>query len=121
TTQTAYGSSGARTETTTFSDGSFNIRFFSYGRLQSATRKDSGGNTVLSTTYTYDPHGRNSGSTDLRNGTTSFTFNAADLVTSTTSPDPGTGPQVSSTSYDNLLRPISVTQPDGTVVNTAFY
>ncbi len=50
-------------------------------------------------TYGYDAHGRQGTMTDARNGTTTCAFNAADQVTSMTTPAPGDGsaPQVSVT------------------------
>ena len=47
----------------------------------------------------------------------------ADLVYSVTSPAPGGSggsPQTTTTVYDSMMRPTSVTQPDGTTVNTVY-
>jgi YD repeat-containing protein len=63
--------SGARTNTVYLPDGSRIESVYSYGRLQSVTRKNSGGGQVGRTTYAYDPHGRVYAVTDARNGTTS--------------------------------------------------
>ena len=49
---------GARTNITYLPDGSRTEQVYSYGRLQSVTRKDSGGGQVTKTTYAYDAQGR---------------------------------------------------------------
>jgi RHS repeat-associated protein len=78
---------------------------------------------ISSTTYTYDSHGRQYQVTDARNGTTTYGYNNADLVTSVTTPNPGTiggAPETTLTSYNTTLQPVSVTQPDATVVNSVY-
>lgn len=118
-TQTVPGVS--RTVTTTAPDGSYTVNTYSYGRLASSTRYDSTGTQFGGTTYSYDPHGRQNTMTDARNGTTTLGFNNADLVATNTTPNPGgSSPEVTITAYDNLLRPYSVIQPDGTVVSSAY-
>ncbi|NLH72946.1 MAG: RHS repeat-associated core domain-containing protein [Verrucomicrobia bacterium] len=79
---------------------------FSYGRVISETRKDTSGNVVGSTTYTYDSHGRLASATDSLGRTTSWSYNNADQVLCVTSPAPGNGqtPQVTLTFYDLLGR-----------------
>ena len=83
---TAYGADGARTETVTQPGGAYEVRAYSYGRLISATSRNSSGGQVGQTAYTNDPHGRVVSSTDARNGTTSFSYNNADQITATTAP-----------------------------------
>lgn len=118
--QTAPGSS--RIVTTTAPDNSYTIGTYSYGRLISSTRYDSTGAQIGGTTYSYDPHGRQSMVTDARNGTTTYGYNNADQVNSMTTPAPGNGQsaEVTTTLYDGMLRPYSVIQPDGTTVNSVY-
>jgi len=122
--QTVYGANGTRTITTTAPDNSYTISAYSNGRLTSVTRFDSGENQISSVSYGYDPHGRQNTLTDARNGTTTLGFNAADLVTSVTTPNPGTlggTPQTTATYYNNMLQATNVLQPDGTSVTSEYY
>ncbi len=109
-----------RTEIRTFPDNSTITSVSRYGRLTSVTHADSLGDPLTSTSYSYDAHGRQSVVTDLRNGPTTYAFNDADLVTSVTSPDAGTGPQVVSTSYDNMGRITGTRNPDGTTTTRLY-
>jgi len=61
--------------------------------------------------------------TDLRNGTTVFAFNEADLVTSVTTPVPGNGDaaQCITTAYTKMLQVTNVVQADGTTVTNAYF
>lgn len=64
----------------------------------------------------YDPHGRQNTTTDLRNGTTTFIYNNADLVATNISPNPGTpgtSSQVTATFYNRMLQATNVLTPDG--------
>jgi YD repeat-containing protein len=108
--------------TTTAPDNSYTIGTYSYGRLISSTRYDSTGAQIGGTTYSYDPHGRQSMVTDARNGTTTYGYNNADQVNSMTTPASGNGQsaEVTTTLYDGMLRPYSVIQPDGTTVNSVY-
>ena len=118
--QTAY-SSPSRTVTNTAPDGSYTVNNYSYGRLVSSTRYDSGNNQIGATTYGYDPQGRQNTMTDARNGTTTLVYNNVDLVATNTTPNPGNGsPESTVTTYNNMLQAIGVTQPDGTVVNSSY-
>src|SRR5204862_3393838 len=92
-----------------------------YGRFQVMTNFDSHGGQVTKESRTYDAHGRVQSSIDARNGATTYGYNSADLIASVTSPNPGLGPQVTSTSYDTSLRPASVTKPDNSVQTTLYY
>jgi RHS repeat-associated protein len=120
---TVYGGSGSRTVTVTNPDSSSSVSVYSYGRLQSVTRKDSGGNQVAQTSFGYDAHGRQSALTDARNGTTSYTFNNADQVATVTSPLLGSGEpaQVTTTFYDTMGRRVGVQNPDGTAVTNLYF
>jgi RHS repeat-associated protein len=119
--QTLPGSS--RVVTTIASDNSYTINTYSYGRLVSSTRYDSTGAQIGATTYAYDPHGRQYQVTDARNGTSTYSYNNADLVITFTTPNPGTpgsAPQTTTTSYNNLLQSTNVMQPDGTSVASTY-
>jgi hypothetical protein len=122
-TETAYGANGARTVTTTAPDGSSVVRAYSYGRLQSVTRKDSGGSQVGQSTYTYDAHGRQATATDARNGPTTYGYNNANQGTSVTAPNLGTGeaPQVTTTFFDTLGRAVGQQLPDGTTTTNLYF
>jgi len=111
-----------RAVTSIAADGSYTINSYSSGRLISSTRFDASNNSIGSTSYTYDAHGRQYQVTDARNGSTTYGYNAADQVTSVTTPTPGNGhaSETTTTLYDNMLRPYSVIQPDGTTVNSVY-
>jgi RHS repeat-associated protein len=120
---TTFGSStGQRTNTVTAPDGTQTVSIFSYGLLKSATRKDStaGHNQITQTSYGYDKYDRQTTLTDARNGTTTLALNDADLVTGTTSPDPGGGAQVTVTYYDQLGRSTGTRNPDGTTTTNLY-
>ena len=110
-----------RTVTTTAPDDSQTVTVYTNGLLESVTRKD---NTtshaqVTKTSYGYDAHGRQGTVIDSRNGTTTIGFNNADLLTSVTTPNPGTPggtPQTTTTYYDKSLLATNVVQPDNTSV-----
>ena len=110
--QTSY-SGNSRSTITTAPDGSYTINAFSYGRLISSTRYDSGANQIGATTYTYDSHGRKHTEVDAKNGTTTYAYNNADLVTSITTPLS----QTTITYYDNMGRVTGTLLPDGSSVN----
>jgi len=120
-TLTSYGN-GSRTIVNTAADGSRTVNQYGSGRQLSSTRFDANGVQLGGTSYTYDPHDRQQQVTDARNGATTYVYNAADLVTSVTSPAPGNGsaPETTTTLYDPMLRPVSVTQPDGTTVTSVY-
>jgi RHS repeat-associated protein len=121
--QTAYGANGLRTVTTTAPDNSYTISVYTNGQSLSVTRYDSSSTQIGKAAYGYDPHGRQSSVTDARNGATSYGFNAADLVTSVTTPTPGpgSGPQTTSTYYNQMLQATNVVNPDNTSVTTEYY
>jgi hypothetical protein len=122
--QTVYGANGARSLTNTAPDNSYTVNAYSYGRLTSVSHYDSNGSLLSSLSYAYDPHRRQSAVTDARNGATSYAYNNADLVTSMTTPSPGTlggSPQTTITYYNQMLQPTNVVNPDGTSVTTEYY
>ena len=116
---TVTGSS--RVVTTTAPDGSYAVSTYSYGRLASTVRYDSGNHQIGSTIYGYDAHGRQNTLTDARNGTTTLGFNNADLVAINTTPSPGGGaPEVTTTTYNGMLQATNVVQPDNTSVSSIY-
>jgi hypothetical protein len=117
----SYGGN-SRTVVSSAPDGSYTIAIYSYGCLSSSTRYDSTGAQMGGATYAYDAHGRQSQATDVRNGTTTYGYNNADLVTTLTTPNPGNGgsPETTTTLYDNMARAYGAIQPDGTTVNTVY-
>jgi hypothetical protein len=56
------------------------------------------------------------------NGTTTYSYNNADQVISTTTPPPGNGQPglTTGTSYNPMLQPATVTYPDSTSMTTAY-
>jgi YD repeat-containing protein len=112
---THYPGSGYTVVTNTAPDGSFTIHTNYQGQLLSTTRKDANGSQLGRTTFTYDSHGRLRYETDARNGATTTYFNNADLISSVTTPAPGTGeaPQTTTYNYDKLGRMTNSVLPDG--------
>ena len=111
-----------RTTTATAPDGSRTVSTYSFDRLLSSARFDASNNPLGSTGYTWDAHGRTHQVTDARNGTTTYEYNDADQVTRVTTPVPGGGQpaEITTTHYNNMLQPDSVTQPDGNFVTTVY-
>jgi RHS repeat-associated protein len=123
-TTNVYSTGGNRYATNIAPDWSYSVTAYLYGRLNWVKRFDSGNSQISSVTYAYDAHGRQSSTTDVRNGTTSYAFNNADLVTSVTTPDPGVigdAPQTTTTVYNNMLQATSVIQPDSGAVSNEYY
>jgi YD repeat-containing protein len=117
--QTVYAGGGYRYQTNIAPDGSYSLSSYLNGRLISVTRKDSTNNQISSVSFAYDTHGRQRTATDARNGATTYAYNAADLVSSTTTPDPavpGGSPQTTLTYYNLMLQATNVINPDGTAV-----
>jgi YD repeat-containing protein len=79
----------SRVVTSTAPDKSSTVSTYSSGVLISTARYDSSGRQIGRTTYSYDPHGRQSAVTDARNGATGYTYNNADLAATVTTPSPG--------------------------------
>lgn len=75
------------------------------------TREDSGGGQIGLSSYGYDGHGRVRTVTDARNGTSINLDNAADQITTVSTPAPGGSylSQTTTTSYDNMGRAWKVT------------
>src|SRR5437773_872479 len=93
------------------------------GRVVSVTERNSSGGTITQTSYTYDTHGLQWQVTDLRNGTTTYGYNAADLLNTITTPAPGNGQpaQTTTAAYNSSLRVDNVTQSDVTLVNYLYF
>src|SRR5207249_3172648 len=120
---TVYIGGGNRCVTNIAPNGSYSVTAYLNGRLLSSTAKDSGGAQIGKLTYGYDIYGRQNSVTDARNGTTTTTFNDADLVIAVATPAPGTGQpaQTMTTDYDTTLRTWRTTLPDGASVTNEFY
>jgi RHS repeat-associated protein len=122
--KTVYFGSSSRYETNTAPDGSYSLTVYSNGRLDSITRKDSAGVQISSSTYSYDPHGHQSSATDARNGSTVYGYNSGDMVSSVTTPSPGTlggQPQTTLTYYDSALRTTNVVNSDGSRMTNEYF
>jgi RHS repeat-associated protein len=121
---TVFASGGNRYVTNTAPNNSFSVSAYLNGRLVSVTRKGSDGSQVTQTSYGYDAHGRQNTVTDARNGTTTTTFNNADLTSTLTTPNPigfPWGSQTTTTYYDKMLRATNVVNPDGASVFSEFH
>jgi len=120
---TTYGGGGSRTVTATYPDNSSQVSIYSYGRLTTVTRRDAGSGQVTQTSYAYDTHGRVRTMTDARNGTTTNSYNNADLVTTVMTPPPGSGEpgQVTTTFYDPQGRVTGYEYADGSTSTNLFY
>jgi RHS repeat-associated protein len=106
----------SRTNLSMNPDGSWTTSVYSYGQLASVTGYDSQANRISGATYTYDAQGRQYQVTDARNGATTYAYNNADLISSVTTPAPGSGQsaEITSTYYNKMLQATNVVQPDGT-------
>ncbi len=112
-----------RTVRTTAPDLSYVVQTFTGGRLTSVKSYTSGSSQVTSVTVGYDTHGRQSTQTDARNGTTTQTYNWADLIASVTTPAPGNGHAAQTTinTYNASLQVETVSLPDGGMVNNQYF
>jgi RHS repeat-associated protein len=121
--QTVYTAGSNRSITTTFPDNSTELQQFLNGRLTSITSKDSSGAQIGKTSYSYDPHGRTSAITDARNGATTLAYNAADQISSATTPSPGPGmlPQTTTWTYSNIGLLINTLFADFTATTNEYY
>ncbi len=122
--RTVYNSgSGFRYLTNTAPDGSYSVAIYQNGRLISQANTNAGGVQINQTSFGYDAHGRQSTSTDVRNGTTTYSFNYADQIISIVTPIPATGQSAETTMYyiDSLGRTTNTTLPDSTSVTNVFY
>jgi RHS repeat-associated protein len=118
---TSYGANNCRYETNTAPDNSCSVSTYQYGQLVSVNNFDSGNNQIGGTTYGYDAFGRQNKMTDARNGTTTVGYNAAGLVATNTTPNPGGGtPETTITTYNNVGQAVMVTQPDNTTVSSEY-
>lgn len=116
TSTTSVGANGARTETISLPDGTGATRTYVSGRLTGET-VFAGGSTLRGVTNTYDTQGRLQSSTDARNGSTTYTYNALDQVTNVSAP----GGQTTSYQYDTMGRQTGQTLADNSqIVNEYF-
>jgi YD repeat-containing protein len=122
-TRTVFAGNGNRYVTNTSPDGSYVVSAYAYGRMASVTRRNSSHDQLRQTSYGYDAHGRQATVTDARNGTTTFAYNAADLITSLTTPAPGTGQpaQTTLTHHNPMLQATNIVQPDGSSLTNEYY
>jgi RHS repeat-associated protein len=122
-TQTSYAGSGVRYQTNLLAAGAYTVTRFDYGLQSSIYQYDSTGSQIAGTTFGYDAYGRQSTVTDARNGTTAFTFNSADQVSSTATPSPGTGQngQITTNYFDVMGRIWKVGLPDNTSVTNEYF
>ncbi|PWU08174.1 MAG: hypothetical protein C5B50_30145, partial [Verrucomicrobia bacterium] len=121
--QTAYfAASGLRVVTETAPDGSTTVTTNQYGRRISVTVRDSTGLVISQTVFGYDAHGRPNSATDIRTGTSTFNFDAADNMTNSVTPVPGSGQSAQSTTnfFDNMGRIWKTTLPDLTSVTNKY-
>ena len=88
-----------------------------------ANRYDANGAQISGASYGYDAHARQNSVADARTGTTTFTFNKADQITSTTSPASASGQSSQTTSnlFDNMGRVWKTVLSDGTSVTNEFF
>jgi RHS repeat-associated protein len=127
-TVTAYDGAGGRTVTTTAPDGTVTAQTFSGDRLLSLVTSHATLGSLGSVAYAYNALGQLTSNTDVRNGTTTYTYDAQDRlhIVTTHDPDParsgpGYDPQTTTLGYDVMGRQTTVTQPDGGVVNTTYW
>jgi len=120
---THYGTGGYRYVTNTAPDGSYTLSVYQYGQPASTTSYNSTGSQISGTIYGFDSHGRKDIVTDARNGTTTYTFNNADRINSTTTPSPSSGvsAEVTSNYFDTTGRATGSTLPDGATVTNLYF
>jgi len=121
--QITYTGNATRLETVTAPDASYVISEYHSGRLASAVSFDNTGSQIRGTTYSYDGHGRSVRQTDARNGTTSFTYDAADQVRTSKTPPAASGvaAQITGYDYDGQGRVIQTTLPGNTAVHYEYF
>src|SRR5712692_3815611 len=113
-----------RTRTTqTGPDGTQSIQEFQSGRSLSTTVSNATLGILQQQTTGYDAHNRPSSVTDLRTGTTSFTFDNLDRVLTVTTPAPAAGEsaQVTTSVYDAAGRVMRTQAPDGLWTTNEYY
>lgn len=120
-----YSAGGNRYLTNMSPDGSYTLSHYATGRLASVTHNSSDfpPNAVSKTSYGYDSHGRRNTVTDARNGTTTYALNDNDLITSVTTPVPGSGQfaQATLTYYDKMSRATNTLSADGGSVTNEYF
>jgi len=116
-------SGGHRYVTNTAPEGNITVSDFQNGRLLSTTTRDSSGTGLAQITYGYDAHGRQSTSTDVRNGTTTNGFDNADRIVSVTTPPPESGQavQVTTTVFNEMGWVTNVIHPDSAITATLYH
>jgi YD repeat-containing protein len=99
---------GGCTTTVTAPDGSYTATVTQNGEAVSQTHYDGNAQTLSGTTMNYDPQGRLWNQVDLRDGTTTYTYDAGDELRSVNRSGQTTGYD-----YDGLGRKKLETEPDG--------
>ncbi len=112
---------GYRYVTNTAPDNSYSVAITRHGTNVSVTQFDALDHQLAAINYSYDAHGRPNTVTDARIGTTRYTFNHADQVTTVTTPDPGPGAQTTTIFYDTMGRVWKTTLPDNTSVTNEYF
>ena len=115
---TVYSSNGNRYVTNTAPDNSYTVSLYQYGLLATVTSYDANNNQIGRTSYGYDNYFRQNTVTDARTGTTTYSFNDADQVTSVTTPSPT---QVTTYYFDSAGRNFATTLPDNTSVTNVLW
>jgi len=117
--RTEYPGAGIRKLTVAVSDGSFSVNTYLNGRMVSFAETNSVGEQLRRIDYGYDAHGRVAVATDARNGSTTYTYDAADRVETLEHPAPAPGipAQVITNVYDAAGRLQFVSRPTGVVTN----
>lgn len=122
--QTAYSNLGNGHSLTVIAPtGSYSTYVYNYGLLSTFTQYDSNGTQTAQTAYTYDAHGRQYQVSDARNGSTTYSYNNADLVSSVTTPNPGAGGSAETTTayYSPMLEVTNINNSDNTSVTNLYY
>ncbi len=112
---------GYRYVTNTSPDNSYSVAITRYGTNVSVTTFAADGSQLSAVSYAYDPHGRQNTITDARTGATIYAYNDADQIVSVTTPDPGTGAQITTKYLDSMGRVWKTTLPDSTSVTNEYY
>lgn len=115
--------SGVRETHLTRPDGTKVFASYTHGFPTLVRELNTSGAIVTETSYDYDPFLRLEHETDLRNGTTTYTYYDDDLIESKTTPSPGNGDAAQTTTYgyDAGARLASVTLPDGASIARSYY
>lgn len=121
-TEISFPGGGVRYSKKIAPDGTFTTTRFENGRVTAIARTN--GSTQLgATTFSYDSHGRQTRTTDARNGTMTNWYDNADRLMSVATPAPASGQnsQVTSNLLDGVGRVWKAVQPDGTALTNQYF